>query len=371
MDLEGIRVLDLTRLLPGPYATQLLADAGADVVKVESPDRGDYARSMPPTTEGGVGRLFDAVNRGKRSVALDLTTDVDREAFYALAADADAVVEGFSPGTVDRLGVNYERVREHNEDIVYCSLSGYGQTGAFAERAGHDINYLAAAGVLDATRRDTDETPRIPGIPVADMAGGLFAAFAVAASLLSRELGNGGGYVDTSLADAALSVSQPLAMLAFDGDPRPGRTPLTGEYPWYDVYEAEDGEYVTLAALEPEFWEAFCADADRPDLVDAHGTTDPVEREALRAELESTFAERPAAEWERRCGADGMVARVRTPRDAIDAAHFRERGVVHDGRVGFPARVDGDVPAAGESVPDLGEHTGELLREAGVDPDDR
>lgn len=369
MNLSGVRVLDLTRLLPGPYATQLLADAGADVVKVESPRRGDPAREMPPTAEDGTGRLFDAVNRGKRSIALDLKTDEGREAFDALAAAADAVVEGFSPGTADRLGVGYEDVSERNPDVVYCSLSGYGQTGAFRKRAGHDLNYVAVTGVLDATRRDGTEAPRIPGVPVADMAGGLFAAFSVVAALLSRELGNGGAYVDASLADAVLSVAQPLSAVAFDGDPRPGDTPLTGTYPWYDVYEAADGEYVTLAALERPFWETFCEAADRPDLVEYHGTIDPAEREMLRAELVEVFASHSAQTWETLCGADGMVARVRTPRQAVSLDHFSDRGVVHDGRVGFPARVDGEHPRADEHVPELGEHTEEILREVGFDTD--
>lgn len=367
MNIDNITILDLTRLLPGPYATQLLADAGADVIKVESPDRGDYAREMAPTTEDGTGRLFDAVNRGKRSVALNLKTDEGREAFEALATDADAIVEGFSPGTTDRLGIGYEDVCEYNPDVVYCSLSGYGQTGGFRDRAGHDLNYAAVTGLLDATRRDTTETPRIPGVPVADMAGGLFAAFSTVVALLSRELGNGGSYVDASLADAALSVTQPISMLAFDDDPRPGGTPLTGAYPWYDVYEAADGEYVTLAALERPFWEAFCEAADRPDLVEYHGTTDSAEREALREELADVFDDRPASAWETLCGADGMVARVRTPREAVELDHFRDRGVVHDGRVGFPARVDGEHPRAGEDVPDLGEHTEEALRDVDFD----
>lgn len=369
MNLSGVRVLDLTRLLPGPYATQLLADAGADVVKIESPRSGDAAREMAPTTEEGTGRLFDAVNRGKRSVALDLKTDDGREAFNALAANADVVVEGFSPGTTDRLGVSYEDVSEHTPDVVYCSLSGYGQTGTFRERVGHDLNYVAVTGILDATRRDATEAPRIPGVPVADMAGGLVAAFSVVAALLSRELGNGGAYIDASLADAALSVTQPLSMSAFDGDPRPGDTPLTGAYPWYDVYEAADGEYLALAALERPFWETFCEAADRPDLLDYHGTADPAEREALRDELVDVFDAHPASTWETLCGRDGMLARVRTSREAVSLDHFRDRGVVHDGRVGFPARVDGEHPRAGECVPELGEHTDEVLRDVGFDPD--
>lgn len=371
MTLDGVRVLDLTRLLPGPYATQLLADLGADVVKVEAPDRGDYAREMAPTTDDGTGRLFDAVNRGKRSAALDLKTVDGREAFEALAAEADVVVEGFRPGTAARLGVGYDDVCEYNPDVVYCSLSGYGQSGAFRERAGHDLNYVAVAGLLDATRQDATEAPRIPGVPVADMAGGLVAALSIAAALLSRERGNGGAYIDASLADAALSVTQPLSALAFDGDPRPGDTPLTGAYPWYDIYEAADGGHVAIAALERSFWESFCEAADRPDLVDYHGTADAAEREALRDTLAEVFAARSAREWEDHCGEDGMLARVRTPSEAVALAHFRDRGVVHDDRVGFPARVDGDAPSTGESVPGLGEHTDELLREVGPDRDDR
>jgi crotonobetainyl-CoA:carnitine CoA-transferase CaiB-like acyl-CoA transferase len=369
MDLSGVRVLDLTRLLPGPYATQLLADAGADVVKVESPDRGDYAREMPSTTEEGVGRVFDAVNRGKRSVALDLTTDAGLAAFDALAETADAVVEGFAPRTAERLDVGHERLRELNPELVYCSLSGYGGTGPRRDHPGHDLNYVATTGLLDMTRADDSERPRIPGVPVADMAGGQAAAFAIVAGLLSRELGNGGCYVDTSLAEAALSVTQPVAAMAFDGDPRPGETPLTGELPWYDVYEAADGRYVTLAALEEPFWRAFCAAADRPDLVEAHGTTDPEERAALREALTDLFAERPAAEWERLCGDTGMLARVRTPAEAVADEGFRERGVVHDARVGFPGRVDGTVPETDETVPSLGEHTESVLSEVGFDPD--
>lgn len=369
MILDGVRVLDLTRLLPGPYATQLLADLGADVVKVEDPDRGDYAREIRPTTADGVGHIFDAVNRGKRSVALDLTTAAGRDAFDALAADADAVLEGFSPGTAERLGVGYEDVRSVNEEIVYCSLSGYGGTGPFRDRAGHDLNYAATTGLLDATRRRDDATPRIPGVPVADMAGGLVAALSVVAAILARERGNGGCHVDTSLAEAALSVTQPLAALAFDGDPRPGGTPLTGALPWYDVYEAADGECVTIAALERPFWEAFCDRIDRPDLLDVHGTDDPAEREALRDELTDVFAERPAGAWEDDCGGDCMIARVRSPREAVATGHFRERGLVHDGRVGFPGRIDDANPRAGESRPALGEHTEAVLREAGFDPD--
>lgn len=375
MDLSGVRVLDLTRYLPGPYATQMLADCGAEVVKVEAPE-GDPARGMQPTTDrGDVSRLFDAVNRGKRSVVLDLKTDEGREALLRLAEDADAVFEGFRPGVVDRLGVGYEDVRERNPEVVYCSLSGFGQDGPWADRVGHDLNYVATAGLLDATRRDDGEAPRIPGIPIADVAGGLYAAFGVVSALLSRELGNAGGeHLDVSMTDAVASLSVTLAASALAGDdPRPGETPLTGRDPWYDVYEAADGEYVTLAALEPHFWEAFCEAVDRPDLRDAHGTRDPAERSALRAELAELFAGRTREEWaDALDDVDAAFAPVRTMAEAVEHPQLRSRGLVVDGegdgtappsRVGLPFADAADERAG--PPPGLGEHTADVLREAG------
>ncbi|MFD1512621.1 CaiB/BaiF CoA transferase family protein [Halomarina rubra] len=375
MQLTDVRVLDLTRLLPGPYATQLLADLGADVVKVEDTEAGDYARHMPPMVDG-VGAVFDGVNRGKRSVALDLKRDAGREAFYALVEAADVVVESFRPGVVERLGVDYETLREHNEALVYVSLTGYGQTGPLADRAGHDLNYVGRAGLLDLTREDEDETPRVPGYQVGDLGGGLFTAFAVASGLLSREFGNGGSYVDVSMADVALTFGQAHAAEAFDGavggeaGPRPGETALTGAYPWYDVYEAADG-YVTLAALEPQFWAAFCEAVDREDLVKYHMTDDGAERAALREELEGIFAERTRDEWAD-LGPQTTVEPVLTIGEAVDDESFRERVVVDSEdarpRLGFPAVCDR--PETDESAPGHGEHTDALLGAVGYDAAD-
>lgn len=377
MRLDGVRVLDLTRLLPGPYATQLLADAGADVVKVEDTDAGDYARHMPPRTDRGVGAIFDAVNRGKRSVAVDLKTDAGREAFYRLVADADAVFEQFRPGVVKRLGVDYETVREHNDDVVYCSLTGYGQTGPYADRAGHDINYVGLAGLLDMTREDEHARPQVPGYQIGDLGGGLFAAFAIVGALLARELGNAGGqYVDVSMTDVVASFSQSVAHEALSGEaPRPGETPLTGAFPWYDVYECADGRYVTLGALEPKFWEAFCEAVGREELVDAHTTDDPAEREALREELADVFARKSRDEWADELGDETTTAPVLTPAEAFEHPQLAARGVVKrpddaPPRVGFPARgTEIDERTEGE-VPGHGEHTDEMLREAGMTDDE-
>jgi crotonobetainyl-CoA:carnitine CoA-transferase CaiB-like acyl-CoA transferase len=375
MRLDGVYVLDLTRLLPGPYATQLLADAGADVVKVEDTGAGDYARHMPPVTDDGVGAVFDAVNRGKRSVAIDLKDDDGRAAFHDLVADADVVIESFRPGVTDRLGVDYGTLTDHRPDLVYCSLTGYGQAGPYADRAGHDLNYVGLAGLLDMTREGEGETPRVPGYQIADMAGGLLAAFAICSALLSRELGTTGGeYLDVALTDAVVSFSQAIAPDALAGDePRPGETPLTGQYPWYDVYETKDGRYVTLGALEPQFWTAFCEAVDRPDLADAHMTGDAAEREALREELTDIFRSRTREEWaDAMADVDAAVDAVYTPAETFEHPQVQARGYVERPadaapRVGLPVCGSeisrGDVGAA----PGHGEHTDAVLAAAGLE----
>jgi len=370
MRLDGVRILDLSGLLPGPYATQLLADLGADVITVEDTESGDPARNLLASPGGDGGTLFGAVNRGKRSVAIDLKSGAGREVFYALTAQADAVLEGFRPGVVDRLGVDYDTLRTHNEAVVYCSLSGYGQTGPYADRAGHDINYVGLAGLLDMTREDTATRPQVPGYQIADFAGGLFAAFALVGGLFSRELGHGGEYVDVSMTDVVASFSGALAPEALgDGDTRPGETPLTGAYPWYDVYGTADGRYVTLGALEPRFWRQFCREVGREDLLDAHGTDDPDERAALRQELDELFRSRSRDEWVETLGDETATAPVLTPAETFEHPQVGERIVRRPSegppRIGFPA-LGSAIPQGGdESVPGHGQHTDELLSEAG------
>ncbi|MFD1565554.1 CaiB/BaiF CoA transferase family protein [Haloarchaeobius amylolyticus] len=373
MQLDSVQVLDLTRLLPGPYATQLLADAGADVVKVEDTDTGDYARQLPPLTDRDVGALFDSVNRGKRSVALDLKSPEGRTAFYRLVETADVVIEGFRPGVVDRLEIDYETLTEYNDELVYCSLSGYGQTGPYADRAGHDLNYVGVAGLLDMTREDESAPPQIPGYQIGDFGGGLFAAFSVVGGLLSRELGNGGEYVDVAMTDVVASFSQAIAYEALTGDePRPGETPYTGQYPWYDVYETADGQYVTFAALEEKFWVAFCEEVGREDFLDVHGSDDPAELKAVREELEALFASRSRDEWLETLSDETAVGPVYTPAEALDDRQLEARGLVErpddaPPRVGFPAAGSDAPESHDESLPAHGEHTDDLLASVGYD----
>jgi crotonobetainyl-CoA:carnitine CoA-transferase CaiB-like acyl-CoA transferase len=373
MDLSAVRVLDLTQLLPGPYATQLLRDMGAEVTKVERPGSGDPGRQFG---EGGTDRgsaLFDVVNRGKRSVTVDLKTDAGRDVFLDLAAGVDVVVEQFRPGVVDRLGVGYEDVRAVNEDVVYCSMSGYGATGPNRDRVGHDLNYVGTAGLLDMTRPDAASKPVIPGYPVADMAGGLVAALSIVSALLSRELGGGGGeFVDVAMTDAVLSMAQLVAGPAMAGvEQRPGETVVTGKYPCYDVYECADGEYVTLAALEPEFWETFCEAVGRPNLTGEHMADDGATRERVRDSLREVFGERTREAWLDELGdRDVMVGPVNTVREAFSESQVGVRELVDEAdglvrRAGFPAQGSEGPPRTDEPAPALGEHTDAVLREVG------
>jgi crotonobetainyl-CoA:carnitine CoA-transferase CaiB-like acyl-CoA transferase len=371
VQLDSIRILDLSRLLPGPYATQLLADAGADVIKVEDTEAGDYARWTLPMTDRDTGALFDSVNRGKRSVALDLKSEEGREAFYRLVGDADVVFEQFRPGVAERLEIDYETLCEYNEELVYCSLSGYGASGPYAERAGHDLNYVGVAGLLDMTREDESMAPQIPGYPIGDHGGGLFAAFSVVGGLLSRELGNGGEYVDVAMTDVVASFSQAVAHGALAGDgPRPGETALTGKYPWYDVYETADGRYLTLAALEPKFWRAFCEEVDRRELIEFHGTEDRAELTAAREKLTELFAGRSREAWLEALSDETMVGPVCTPAEAVEHPQIEARGLVErpeeaPPRIGFPAAGSDAPESRNESVPGHGEHTDELLASVG------
>lgn len=380
MQLDGVTVLDLTRLLPGNFTTQLLCDLGADVIKIEDPTEGDYGRYLSPQTDEGVSALFTAANRGKRSVTLDLKRSADRDAFYTLAETADVVVETFRPGVTDRLGVDYDTLTEYNADLIYCSLSGYGQTGPSKDCPGHDVNYAGITGLVDMNRPTEDVTPALPGAQMADLSGGVFAAFIIAGHLAGHaRTGDGGDYIDVSMTDVGYTISMIAPLTAMTGsDPRPGQTELNGSRPCYGIYETADERYVTLAALEPKFWRAFCDVVERPDLVAAHLSDDQATKDALTAELEALFAERTRAEWaDRFDGTDVPFGVVNTPAETLSDPHLSARDMASTGPPGrsiphvrFPAKRRHDARPDHVEYPDHGEHTEAVLREAGYTDDD-
>ncbi len=255
--LNGIRVLDLSRLLPGPYSSLVLADLGADVIKIEAPGAGDYLRHMPPS-KAGMSGAFWTLNRDKRSVELDLKSDSDRERFLNLVATADIVIESFRPGVIDRLGIGYQRLCQYNPTIILCSISGYGQTGPYRDRAGHDINYSGLAGVL-AMGGTKGGAPMLPGVQIADLAGALWAVSGILAALFGRERNGHGAHLDISMTDGTMALLAAQLGYADCGGPPPtrGSELLNGGAACYGIYETSDGRYLSVGALEPKFWLAF------------------------------------------------------------------------------------------------------------------
>ena len=374
--LEGIRVLDLTRLLPGGYATLLMADLGADVVKVEEPVRGDYIRWMPPIVDGeSTGHR--ALNRGKRSVVVNLKDPGGAELLRRLAPGFDVLVESFRPGVMDRLGVGPAAMAEAAPRLVCCAISGYGQDGPFRDRVGHELNYIGHSGMLSLNGL-ADGPPVVPAVPVGDLAGGGMAAvISILAALLERASTGRGRFVDAAMMDGAaswMSVHQG-AFLQTGEEPRRGEMPLSGAYACYGVYECADRRWVTVGALEPQFWAALCGVLELPDLV--HTQFGPAEQqEAMRARLAEAFASKPREEWLARFdGVDACVGPVNSPFEALSDPQFVHRGLVAsvEGRPVGPASpfvMDGERLQRLTPAPGLGEHTDDVLREAGVADDE-
>lgn len=317
--LAGVRVLDLTRLLPGGYATAMLADLGADVLKVEQPGKGDYIRAFPPYTADGESAYHLALNRGKRSITINLSTPDGVTIFRELAAAADVVIESFRPGVMDRLGVGYAALREANPGLIFVAISGYGASGARAQEAGHDIDYLARAGVLGVSGRG-EYGPWQPGVQVADIGGGgLPAVVAVLAALLVRDRTGEGQFCDVSMTDGARAwlIMQAAAYAVSGQLPGPGTDVLAGGLACYRVYACADGRHVAVGALEPQFFAVLVQTLGRPELADLHLRVD--RQEELAGTLAEIFRTRTRDEWATTFeGVDACVAPVQDFAEAFD-----------------------------------------------------
>jgi crotonobetainyl-CoA:carnitine CoA-transferase CaiB-like acyl-CoA transferase len=376
--LAGVRVLDLSRLLPGPWCSLLLADLGAEVIKVETPLAGDYARIAP--AELGFGGVFEAVNRGKRSIAVNYRLPRGREVVLRLATAADVFLESSMPGQIARRGLDAAAVRAVNPRIVYCSLSGYGQEGPYRDRPGHDLDYLAIGGLL-ALLGPAGARPVPPGLQVADLAGGTLAALEILAALFRRERTGEGAFLDVAVLDAVVSWLGPLGAGVATAGATAG--PLSGAFPCYAVYPASDGAFMAVGALEPPFWVAFCRAVDREDLVPRQ--YDPAAVPAVAAIL----ASRPRAAWLELLGDEACVAPVNTPAEAERDPQVRARGLVAgaddaahlvsplratagtgDGAGGCARARQSDDDFDGRPAPVLGEGTLDLLAGAGYRPDE-
>lgn len=372
MPLEGIKVLDLSRLLPGAYCTMMLADLGAKVVKVEEPGRGDYMREMLPV-RGKEGSYFLNVNRNKLSMSLNLKSEKAREVFLRLAEDYDVILESFRPGVLDRLGLGYEAIREVNPAIIYCSLSGFGQDGPYRNRVGHDLNYIGIGGMLGLFGPQ-EGPPSVPGVQIADLGGGWLAALSILAALVHRERTGRGQYVDVAMLDMVV-FWLPLAAgeyFASGEPPKPQGSIFGGKLACYNVYRTRDGRYLTLGAYEAHFWKNLCRSLGRENLVERQFTPD---QEGLRQELQGIFLQRTRDEWlEFFRGKDIPCGPVNTLKEAFCDPQILHRDMLteidhpQEGRIkqlGIPIKFS-ETPGRLEAPPPLlGEHTEQILRGLG------
>ena len=366
--LLGVRVLDLSRLLPGPYLTLILADMGADVVKVEEPQRGDYLRYLPPHHRG-VGGRFLAINRDKRSLALDLKSESGRMALLRMCERADVVVESFRPGVLKRLGVSPDAMREQNSKLVVCSISGYGQSGPYAARAGHDLNYVALAGLLAPGRRGAE--PAVPSMQVADLAGGaLWGATAILGALYARERGGDGDHLDISMTEGTLALlaTEYGSHAADPDDALGGADLLTGGRACYNIYRTADGKFLSVAALEPKFWLNFNRAIGREG--NLAELLDPALQEPLIHEIQARLLLETRQQWiERLAAVDCCCEPILDRAEVVAHPQHRAREVffqIPETDDGFPQiRLPvGDARGA-RLAPALGEDSAEVLRDYG------
>jgi alpha-methylacyl-CoA racemase len=379
--LSDLKVLDLSRLLPGPYATLVLADLGAQVDKVEDPQVGDPVRLMPPHW-GEESAFFATLNRNKRSLVLDLKRPECAAALKRLSRRYDVLVESFRPGVMERLGLSYATLAAENPRLIYCSITGFGQTGPDRLRAGHDVGYIARAGVL-GHGGPRDGAPAMPGVQIADIGGGsLFGLIGILAALHERDRTGRGQAVDISMTDGALAFLHmqlsARALLGEEAAPmRRGGEPLNGGYPGYNIYRTQDGRYLAVGALEPKFLTALLHRVGREDLL--HEAYDLGEGgRKVRAELERVFGAQPLAHWRKALGdADACVEVVQEPDEVLGDAQLRERGMfvtAHDELTGREVTYVRTPVHLGEvtprRAPTLGQHSREILVEAGFTPDE-
>ncbi|WP_319523816.1 CaiB/BaiF CoA-transferase family protein [uncultured Desulfosarcina sp.] len=357
--LSGITVIDLSRLLPGPYCTMLLADHGARVIAVEDPR---YRES---------GEFVAPVYRNKRHMTLNLKSDTGREIFFKLVKNADVVVQGFRPGVVKRLGVDYASVCRTNPEIVYCSITGYGQTGSMKHAAGHDVNYLSHAGLLDLMG-EKNRPPAIPGIQVADLVGGgMNGALGILMALFHRERTGHGQHIDISMTDGMLGLLPAVQFFQalFGTEQTRGDTFLAHRYACYNTYATADGRYLAVGTVENRFWQNLCDCIGKPE----YGPLqyDEARREEIVAFLRSTFKSKSLDQWEREFeGLDVCVSPVRTVAEALGDPLFAQREMIREmeggaAALGIPVKL-GETPGRIDSAPPaFGEHTDRVLGELG------
>jgi crotonobetainyl-CoA:carnitine CoA-transferase CaiB-like acyl-CoA transferase len=364
--LQSIRVLDLSRLLPGPFCTMLLADFGAEVIKIEAPDLGDYARHYEPKIdENSV--MFHSLNRNKKSVTLDLKTDEGKDHFLQMVEKADVVVESFRPGVMKRLGLDFPVLEKVNPRLIYCAISGYGQTGPYAEMPGHDINYISYAGLLELMG-EKDGKPIVPAVQVADLAGGAYPAITgILLALLEREKSGKGQFIDISMMDGVISLLQSTLpnYLMKNIPSKRGEQMLSGGLACYEVYQTKDGRWLAVGALEMKFWRVFCQKIGKPEWIALLNEPGDVQYK-LKHDIQTVIYTKTLEEWmDIFNDAEACVSPVLTFAELVNHPQVQERKmfetIEQNGiavkHIGIPIKLSRTPGKIRTVAPKLGEHT--------------
>lgn len=367
--LTGIRVLDMSRLLPGPYCTMLLADFGAEVIKIEEPGKGDYSRSFPPFLKD-FGYWHLQLNRNKQSVVLDLKSEEGKNIFLELIKTADVVVESYRPGVLKKLGVDYEAAAKVNPKIIYCSLSGYGSKGPLAHKADHDLGYLSLAGVT-AMSGEADGAPAIPGVLMADMNAALSAGMSIMIALRHAALTGQGQEIDISLFNVAMNLMPGAASLFFGSGfvAERGNNWLTGAYANYNIYATADGRYVSVGCLEKKFWRNLCMGLGKEELIDM--VDDESNHPYLKEQLAEAFKQKTMREWEEFfADKDACVTPVLNFKEAVESEQVQANEMVLNvqddelgeyQQLGFAMKLSKTPAQLNKRAPRLGEDTEKIL----------
>jgi crotonobetainyl-CoA:carnitine CoA-transferase CaiB-like acyl-CoA transferase len=375
MPLEGIRVLDLTRLLPGPYCSLMLADFGADVIKIEDSQLGDYSRWNEPKV-GEHSAMFHSLNRNKRSMSLDLKVEKNKKIFIDLVKTADVLVESFRPGVMDRLGIGYEELKKHNPKLIYCAITSYGQTGPYKDIPGHDINFLSYSGLLDL-QGEQNRKPVSSSVQIGDLGGGaLMGTIGILVSIIEAQKSGKGQFIDISMLDGAVSWMQTTlpAYLASNQLPKRGELVLNGGKACYEVYETKDQRYLSVGALEAKFWNNFCKVIGKEELIAKLEAPDD-QQNAIKEEVQAAISTKTLNEWlSLFIGIDACVAPVLTVEEMVKDPQIINRRMiedVYDPTVGIirqianPIKLSRTEAKTVRQAPGLGEHNEEILNELG------
>jgi len=374
MILKGLKIVDLSRLLPGPYCSMVLADLGAEVIKVEEPAIGDYMRFFPPKINDE-SLYYLPINRGKKSITLNLKSGKGKEIFKKLVEDADVLIEGFRPGVMEKLGLGYDELKKINSRLIYCAISGFGADSPLKDKGGHDLNYIAYAGILSQTI-GIDGKPAIPGVQIADIAGGAMTAVTSILSAYINCLKNGEGkYIDISMTDGSAALMSTYFTIANFLKKKTSfkKDWLTGLYPYYNIYETSDGRYVTFGAIEEKFFNNFCKAFGREDLIPIKNDDDKIQY--LKETLSKIFKSKTFKEWlDFSSKVDACVAPVLASEELTEIEHFRKSEFIHNMKMGgensfkyfsFPVKFSGETYFKSQPSPKLGENSKEILEKLG------